>query len=138
MRSAPKFAVQLMRSERIALLARVLITSAYWTSGIAKFANFPDAAREVADLGLPLPSLIAFLVIVVQLAGSLLIIFNRYVLAASFVVAAFTLLATLLAHAFWAAPEGELLRQLAIFMEHMGLIGGFIVLGILAAERSRE
>jgi transmembrane protein len=120
-----------------ALLARVALTSAFWTSGVGKLLDYPSAVAEVVGLGLPMPEATAVLVIVVQLLGSAAIIVGRFVWVAAAALAAFTLVATLLAHAFWLAPEPEVARQTATFMAHLGLIGGLMLAAILAQHESR-
>ena len=127
----------LLRSSGFLLVARVLLTSAFWTSGLAKLSDLSGATAEVAGLGLPMPALVAALTILVQLGGSSLVILNRWTWLGAGLLAGFTLAATLLAHAFWAVPAEQFPRQFATFMEHMGLIGGFMLVAALGLHRGR-
>ena len=129
---------RLLRSEAVALLARILLTAAFWTSGLLKLFDFGGATAEVAGLGLPAPMLFAALTILVQLAGSALVILDRWTWVGAGALAGFTLVATMLAHAFWNAPADEWGRQFATFTEHMGLVGGFLLAAILASRRGRR
>lgn len=133
----PAIIDRLLRAPGIALIARVLLTAAFWTSGFAKLADFPGATAEMAGLGLPAPAAVAALVIFVQLVGSALVILDRWTWLGAGALAVFTLLATLLAHAFWNAAPADWGRQFATFMEHIGLIGGFLLAAILASRRGR-
>jgi len=118
-----------------ALVARILLTAAYWSSGIAKVLDFPGAVAEQAHFGLPWPHLTTVLTIAVQLLGALSVICLIRPALGAVVLAAFTLAATLLAHAFWTYPVAERPRQLATFMEHLGLIGGFLLVALSTVRR---
>jgi transmembrane protein len=126
-----------LRAPAVRTLALVLLTSAYWSSGLAKLLDFEGAQAEMRHFGLPVPALTAAVVIALQIGASLLLILGRLVWPAAAALAAFTLAATLLAHAFWTFPPAEQPRQFATFMEHMGLIGGFLLAALLI-ERSRR
>ena len=97
-------------------------------SGVAKLSNPGAAAGEVAGLGLPMPVLFAWLTIVVQLGGSLAAVFTHGRIAAlgALALAGFTVVATLLAHAFWSAPEADKMAQTNIFFEHASITFGLI------------
>jgi uncharacterized membrane protein YphA (DoxX/SURF4 family) len=120
----------------VALLARVALVSAFLLSGILKTLDFAGAMAEVRALtGFASAALPAALVIAVQLGGSILVIAGgRAVWAGAFLLAGFTAVATLLAHAFWAKTGVEQVRDLATFFEHVGLIGGFLLASILVAR----
>ncbi len=132
----PRPILAILRHPATALLARLALTSAFWTSGVMKLLDYPGAVGEVAGLGVPMPQLTAALVIAVQLLGSAAIVSGRYVWLGAGALAVFTMVATVLAHAFWLAPAAEAARQTATFMEHMGLIGGLVLVSILN-ERQR-
>jgi len=76
----------------------------------------------------------------VQIGGSVLVIAGRAVWLGAGALAVFTLLATIIAHAFWSAPAADRALVLNTFLEHIGLIGGFVLTAILMtppqAERS--
>lgn len=134
----PRWITAILAAPAIALLARVMLTCAFWSSGIAKLIDYPGAVAEVAGLGIAQPHVTAALVIAVQLLGSAAIIFGRFVWLGAGALGVFTLAATLLAHAFWRAPPAEVAHQMATFMEHLGLIGGMVLAAILAGRDSRS
>ncbi|KPF79094.1 hypothetical protein IP88_02555 [alpha proteobacterium AAP81b] len=132
----PRWIAALLAAPAIALVARVALTSAFWTSGVIKLLDYPGAVAEVAGLGVPLPAVTAGLVIAVQLLGSAAVILGRFVWLGAGALGVFTLAATLLAHGFWRAPTAEAARQTATFLEHIGLIGGLLLAAILAERRT--
>ncbi len=134
---APRWVLAALHAPGAALAGRVLLTSAYWTSGLQKLFAFDAATAEATALGLPAPTLTAALTILVQLAGSAAVIAaGRWTWLGAGALGVFTLLATLIAHAFWTYPPAEQGRQFTTFMEHLGLIGG-LALAALLAERDR-
>jgi uncharacterized membrane protein YphA (DoxX/SURF4 family) len=120
-----------------ALAARLALVSPFLGSGILKATDFPGAVAEVRGLvGLEPASLLAVLVIATQLGGSALVIAGGHLAwIGAVLLAGFTALATLLAHAFWTKAGVEQIRDLTTFLEHVGLIGGFLLAVIVGAQR---
>jgi uncharacterized membrane protein YphA (DoxX/SURF4 family) len=126
----------LLRQPWFALLARVLLTCAYWTSGFGKLLDFSGATTEAAALALPHPPIVAAATIAVQLLGSVAVISGRAAWLGAGALGVFTLAASVIAHAFWRVEGIEAAHQLATFLEHLGLIGGFM-LAVIMLERER-
>lgn len=119
------------------LAARLLLCSAFLASGTSKLLDFGGAVAEVRGLtGLEPAALVAAAVIIVQLGGSALVIAGgRPARLGAAGLAAFTLLATLVAHDFWNKAGPERARDTMIFLEHMGLVGGFVLVAVMAGAR---
>jgi transmembrane protein len=117
------------------LSARIALTSAFWLSAIGKTFDFPAAITEVRGLtGLEPAALFAVLVILVQLGGSLLVIRGgRFAWLGAGALGVFTVLATLLAHAWWTKTGIERFRDFNTFWEHIGLVGGLMLAAVLAS-----
>jgi transmembrane protein len=110
------------------LIGRVLLTLPFWWSGIAKLLDFPGAVAESQGLGLHPAVLIVVATITVQLLGSLSVISGRWRWLGAAALGVFTAFATLLAHGFWTIHDPALrLQQMTTFLEHIGLIGGFVL-----------
>jgi uncharacterized membrane protein YphA (DoxX/SURF4 family) len=112
------------------MVARVLLVSVFVFSAVSKSLNFADAVGEVQTLGLPAPTFVTILVIVVQAVGSLLLLFQRTAFGGAALLALFTASATVLAHAFWRADGATYVRELTTFLEHLGIIGGLILAAV--------
>jgi transmembrane protein len=71
-----------------------------------------------------------------QLDGSLLVIWGGCLawLGAG-ALGVFTVLATLIAHAWWTKAGIERFRDFNTFWEHAGLVGGFMLAAVLASRR---
>lgn len=132
----PTFVTAVLRSEITAFIARLLLVFMFLGSGIDKVLNFAGAQAEMAFFGLNPPWLFAVLTIVTQLVGSALILLNRATWLAAGALAIFTALTIPIAHHFW-TMEGQMAQiEFYFVVEHLAVIGGMMLVAILA-ERSR-
>lgn len=115
-------------------LGRAGLCLAFIYSGFAKLFDFPAAIAEQAHFGLQPAALFAAATIATQLGGSALVLFARGRAQAfgAVILAGFTFLATLIGHAFWTMTGFERFQNLNTFLEHAGLIGGFLIVAVLA------
>jgi uncharacterized membrane protein YphA (DoxX/SURF4 family) len=111
--------------------ALLLLCAAYIQGPVTKIFDFPGAIGEMDHFGLSPAPLFAVGVIVFELAMSALILSGRWRWLAALALAGFTLAATFVAVRFWEVPAGQG-RMMAIngFFEHLGLIGGFIIVAL--------
>jgi len=114
------------------IAARLALASPFLASGVTKLVDFEGALGEAAALGLSPPALVAAAVIITQIGGAILFLSRRWCWLGAGSLAGFTLLATLIAHPFWAFDGPDRGRQTATFLEHAGLAGGFLVAALLA------
>jgi transmembrane protein len=129
--STPPVIARLLLSRPAALLARVALTTAYWAGGLMKLVDFPGAVAEMRHFGLEPAGTLSTLTILTELGASVLLISGRAVWLAAGALSVFTAWATLLAHAFWTFPAAERVPELNSFLEHIGLVGGFLLVAIL-------
>ncbi len=103
------------------------LTAAYLQGGAVKVTDFAGASAEMAHFGLAPPSVMAALVIALELGASAMILSGVGRWAGALALAGFTLMATLLANRYWElAGEARFLAANA-FYEHLGLVGGFLM-----------
>ncbi len=126
---------KLLRTPLMAWLARVLLTLPFWSSGLSKLFLFDAGVAEMARAGLETAAGFNIATIIVQLAGSALIIVNRAAWLGAGALGLFTGLTILLVHRFWAIAE-EPFRTIALHVssEHVDMIGGLIAIAILSAR----
>ncbi|AOY91001.1 DoxX family protein [Cupriavidus sp. USMAA2-4] len=108
-------------------LALLLLCAAYLQGGLVKLSDFGGAVQEMQHFGLAPAAPLAAAVIALELGASLLILSGRWRWLGALGLAAFTLLATFLANRFWAAPPAERFGLANAFFEHLGLVGGFLL-----------
>lgn len=133
--AAPRPIAQMLALPGLDYLARLALASPFLISGIVKLADFDGAVNEVAGLDLRPAALIAGLVIGTQIGGSVLFLARRTCWLGAGVLAGFTILATLLAHPFWAFEGADRGRQTATFFEHVAIVGGLALAALLANGR---
>ena len=114
------------------LLARIVLTFAFWGSGLAKLINFQEGVAEMAMFSLPNPTLMNILTIITQLGGSLLIIINRWTWLGAGALAVFTALTIPLVHRFWSLPQPKATEAFHTATEHITVIGALILVAILS------
>ncbi len=120
------------------LVALLGLCAAYLQGGLNKLLDFPGAIAEAAHFGLPLPPVTAALTIVLELAASAAVLLGRERVrqAGAVALGLFTLAATFIAARFWEMPPGqERFMAANAFFEHLGLVGGFLLVALDAGRR---
>ena len=112
----------------IALLG---LCAAYIQGGLDKLLDFNAAIAEAQHFGLPFATASACATIVTELAGSALILTGVYRWLGALWLAGFTLIATFLANRFWEMPLPQRFMVENSFFEHLGLVGGFLLVAWL-------
>lgn len=120
-------------------LVAVMLCVAFVYSGFSKLLNFNAAMAEAAHFGLQPAALFAIATIVTQLGGSALLIAARgyWQSLGGLVLAGFTAAATWIGHAFWTMNGMARFENRNSFFEHIGLIGGFLLVAWMAWPRRR-
>ena len=113
-------------------LARILLTFPFWGSGLAKLLDFTGGMGEMRQFGLEPAWLFNVATIIVQLGGSALIIARRGVWLGAGALGIFTLLTILIVHRFWALEGIMGVVAFHTATEHVGMIGGLLLVSILA------
>jgi uncharacterized membrane protein YphA (DoxX/SURF4 family) len=109
-------------------LALLGLCAAYLQGGIVKATDFSGAIAEMQHFGLAPAVPFAIAVIVLELGASVMILTGFYRWLAALALGGFTLMATLIALRFWELPAGqERFMAANAFFEHLGLVGGFLL-----------
>jgi len=108
----------------IALLG---LCSAYLQGGLVKAMDFSGAVAEMAHAGLAPATPLAAATVVLELAAPLAILTGRFRWLGALALAAFTLMATFLVNRFWEMTPPNRMPTANAFFEHLGLVGGFLL-----------
>lgn len=108
----------------IALLG---LCAAYLQGGFNKATDFPAAMAEVNHFGLLPAGPFAIATIIMELVASAMILTGFYRWIGALALAGFTLLATFVALRFWEMQPPERFMAANSFFEHLGLVGGFLL-----------
>ena len=117
------------------LMARLCLAAVFLYSGSTKLIQWQAAISEFEGLGLPLPAVVVVLTVAVQLLGGLAVALGWKVRFAALALAAFTVIATLIGHPFWSFEGPEFQHQLTTVLEHLAIVGGFLLLAVNGSAR---
>jgi uncharacterized membrane protein YphA (DoxX/SURF4 family) len=118
-------------------VSRVALVSAFLIGGIQKLVDFPGAVAEQAHFGLQPAWLWAAAAIAVELGGSALVIFGRWVWLGAGGLGVLTAVAMLTANDFWTKAGQERFMAVNAFFEHLGLVVGLVLISILSLREQR-
>ncbi|NOV24383.1 DoxX family protein [Cupriavidus necator] len=108
-------------------LALLLLCAAYLQGGLVKLIDFRGAIAEMQHFGLAPAVPMAIATIVLELGASAMILLGWRRWLGALALAAFTLAATFVANRFWQAPPDVRFMMANAFFEHLGLVGGFLL-----------
>lgn len=118
------------------MLARLLLVSAYLLGEVAKASDWTAAVAKQAQSGMSPPTLWAAITLGVEITGFLLVLSGYGVWLGAGMLRVFAALAAVTARAFWTMPPGqERVTATNAFLEHLGLVGGSILVASVAKAR---
>jgi uncharacterized membrane protein YphA (DoxX/SURF4 family) len=112
-------------------VALLLLCAAYLQGGLNKAMDFDAAIAEMNHFGLSPAGPLAVAVIVLELGAAALILTGFCRWLGALALAGFTLMATFVALRFWEMPQPERFMAANSFFEHLGLVGGFLLVAWL-------
>ena len=115
-------------------IARIIAGAFFLYAGVMKVIGFEGVVGWIAFAGYPAPELLAVVAIVVEIAAGAALLANRYVDYASYVLAAFTVLAGVMFHQFWAAAPEAVTNELNHLLKNIVIAAGLLLVG----EASRK
>jgi putative oxidoreductase len=115
------------------LLGRILIALLYIPAGINKIGGFQGTVGYIASKGLPLPQVAAAGTIVVEVAVAAALLVGFKARYAALVLAAFTLVAAVIFHNFWAVPAEQVMMQQIQFFKNLAIVGGLLFVAAFGA-----
>ena len=117
----------------LVVVGRVLLALMFIMAGFSKLGNISGTAGYIASGGLPMASVLAVVVGLLELLGGIAIAIGFQARWAALALGLFTLAASLLFHKFWAvAPDQAYVQQL-MFMKNLSVAGGLFIVAALGA-----
>jgi putative oxidoreductase len=115
------------------LIGRVLLAVMFLLAGISKFSGLDGTAGYIASKGLPMAQLLAVVTAVLEVGAAVLLIVGWQARWAALALAAFTLLASVLFHNYWALPAEQQMMQQLMFMKNLAIVGGLLAVVAVGA-----
>ena len=109
------------------VIARILLALMFVLAGFGKLTGLEGTAGYIASKGLPAPMLLAVVAGVVELVAGVLLIIGWQARWAALALAAFTVVASVIFHNFWAMPAAQQMTQQLMFMKNIGVVGGLLL-----------
>jgi putative oxidoreductase len=111
-----------------ALIGRLLLALMFLLAGLSKLGGLEGTAGYIASKGLPMAQLLAIATVALEVGAAVMLIVGWQARWAALALAAFTLLATVLFHNYWAMPADQQMMQQLMFMKNLAITGGLLVL----------
>jgi putative oxidoreductase len=108
------------------VVARILLALMFILAGIGKFTGLEGTAGWIASKGLPVPTLLAAGAGVVEFVGGVLLVVGFQARWAALALAAFTVVASVLFHNYWAMPADQQMMQQLMFLKNLSVTGGLL------------
>jgi len=112
----------------LTLASRLLFAALFLPAGIGKLTGFAGAVGYISSAGLPLPTLGAALALAIEILGSLALLAGFGTRLSALILAAFTLVASVFFHAYWAVPADQAYVAQLLFFKNMAVVGGLLAL----------
>jgi transmembrane protein len=119
-------------------VARLVLTFVFWSAGLAHLFGFAHSVAELKTLGLEPAGFLNIVLIVTLLVGSLMILLDRWLWLGCGILSGFLVVAIVLAHPFWTMQEPARTPHFRVAMEHISLIGAFMVCAVAGRLRERK
>jgi putative oxidoreductase len=110
------------------LIARVLLALMFLLAGLSKFGGLEGTAGYIASKGLPMAQVLAVATAALEVGAAVLLIVGWQARWAALALAAFTLLASVLFHNYWAMPAEQQMMQQLMFMKNIAIVGGLLAI----------
>jgi uncharacterized membrane protein YphA (DoxX/SURF4 family) len=127
----------LVATRPVYVIALLGLCAAYIQGGLTKLFDFNAAVAETQGFGLPFAPAGTAATIVTELAASALILTGTYRWLGALWLAGFTLFATFVANRFWEMQPPQRFMVENSFFEHLGLVGGFLLVAWFDLRNSR-
>jgi putative oxidoreductase len=116
-----------MNMQYLATIGRIIIGLFFLAAGASKMGN-PSPASLIAliDSGMPWPELMYTLTAACETTAGLCFILGLHVRLVSLLLFVFTVLVSILLHAFWSFDAPERTTQMIMFLKNIALSGGLL------------
>jgi putative oxidoreductase len=105
----------------LVLAGRILLALIFVTAGASKLGNIAGTAGYIASVGLP------------EVVAGIALIVGFQARWAALALAVFTLVASVIFHAYWSVPEAQKMVQQLMFMKNLAIAGGMFFIAALGA-----
>lgn len=122
-------------SNEVVLLARVLMVVLFVLFGWNKLTDFSGTVGYMASEGLPLPTLAAAVVVLMEFFVGLAILLGFYTRPLALLLALYTLGTALIGHHYWTMAGPDRMVNMINFYKNISIMGGLLLLCVTGPGR---
>jgi putative oxidoreductase len=108
------------------LAGRILLSLVFLIAGYRKLMGVAASAGYFAKLGFPMPDVMVWVAIAIELGGGILLLLGWKARWAAWLLALFTLIAAFAAHRFWEVDPAQYANQMNHFLKNLAIVGGMM------------
>jgi putative oxidoreductase len=117
------------------LVGRLLLAAIFIVAGVRKALGFAMTAGYFTKLGFPAPELMVVLAILIEVGGGALLVLGWQTRRVAWLMIAFVVVATLMAHRFWQFDAAQYANQMNHFLKNAAIIGGLLYAAVMGAGK---
>src|SRR5687767_5196286 len=108
------------------LVGRILLSLVFLIAGYRKLMGVAASAGYFAKLGFPMPDVMVWVAIAIELGGGILLVLGWKARWAAWFLALFTVIAAIAAHRFWEVDPAQYANQMNLFLKNLAIVGGMM------------
>lgn len=122
-------------SNEVILIARILLVVLFVLFGWSKLTDFSGTVGYMASQGLPMPTLAAAVVVIMEFFVGLAIGLGFCTRPLALLLALYTLGTALIGHHYWTMDGAERMANMINFYKNLSIIGGLLLLCVTGPGR---
>jgi len=116
--------------DEVLLVARILLVILYVLFGYFKLTGFHDTIAQMASAGLPIPTVAAVIVVILEFFVGIAILFGFFTRPLALLLAAYTLATAFIGHHYWSMTGTAHIANMINFYKNVSIMGGFLLLAL--------
>lgn len=121
--------------DEVLLVARILLVILFVLFGYLKLTGFHDTISEMVAVGLPIPTIAAVVVVILEFFVGLAILFGFFTRPLALLLAVYTLATGFIGHHYWTMTGSEHIANMINFYKNVSIMGGFVLLALTGPGR---
>ena len=117
----------------LALLGRILMAWFFIIPGIGKLTGFAGAVGYAKSAGMPMAEVGVAIGLLIEIGGGLALLLGWGTRYAAALLAFFTLVATVIFHAYWNVPAEAVAVTKLLFNKNIAIVGGLLAFAAFGA-----
>jgi putative oxidoreductase len=117
----------------VSLIGRILMSSVFILSGIAKITGFSFEEGMLAGKHMPMPAVALGIAMMIELVGGLAILLGLFTRFTAWILFLYLIPTTLMFHNFWTMSGADRIDTMVHFEKNLAIMGGLLILAAFGA-----